>query len=151
MKAKGQRRTGGRRLPTGGFHPIDVHVGGRVRERRVELTMSQQRLAQDIGVTFQQVQKYERGANRIGGSRLFRIARVLSVPVAHFFEGMDAKATAGAPKPAARRAASATTLDPTLDRETQALVRAYYTITDRKVRKRVFEMAKALANFSEAH
>ena len=76
---------------------------------------------------------------------------MLSVPVAHFFEGMDAKATAGAPKPAARRAASATTLDPTLDRETQALVRAYYTITDRKVRKRVFEMAKALANFSEAN
>ena len=147
MKAKGQRRTVGRRLPTGGFHPIDVHVGGRVRERRVELSMSQQRLAQDIGVTFQQVQKYERGANRIGGSRLFRIARVLSVPVAHFFEGMDAKATAGAPKPAARRAASATTLD----RETQALVRAYYTITDRKVRKRVFEMAKARANFSEAN
>lgn len=148
MKAKGQRRAG-RRHAIGGFHPIDVHVGTRVRERRVDLGISQQRLAKEIGVTFQQVQKYERGANRIGGSRLFRIARVLTVPVAHFFEGLDSRAVAAAPKPHARRGPDAV-LDPTLDRETQALVRAYYTITDRKVRKRVFEMAKALANFTEA-
>lgn len=68
---------------------VDVHVGNRVRLRRRELGLSQERLAQSLGLTFQQVQKYERGVNRISASRLFRIAQVLRVSVSSFFEGLD--------------------------------------------------------------
>jgi transcriptional regulator with XRE-family HTH domain len=69
--------------------PIDVHIGARIRGRRKQIDMSQEGLAKDIGVSFQQVQKYERGANRVSGSMLLYIARALGVPVAHFYEGLD--------------------------------------------------------------
>ena len=70
-------------------NPVDVHVGGRVRLRRMLLGMSQEKLGEHLGLTFQQVQKYEKGANRIGASRLFDIARVLDVPIGYFFEEMS--------------------------------------------------------------
>ncbi|HIC80951.1 MAG TPA: XRE family transcriptional regulator, partial [Kiloniellaceae bacterium] len=73
---------------TGGPNPVDVHVGGRVRLRRTLLGMSQEKLGEAIGLTFQQVQKYERGANRVGASRLFDLSRVLDVPVGFFFDEM---------------------------------------------------------------
>src|SRR5512145_1807794 len=82
------RRAGAGRPKTGKPNPIDVHVGSRVRLRRTLLGMSQEKLGEAIGLTFQQVQKYERGANRIGSSRLFDLARVLDVPVSYFFEDM---------------------------------------------------------------
>lgn len=70
-------------------NPIDVHVGMRVRTRRLFLGMSQEKLGDELGITFQQIQKYERGVNRIGASRLYRISKVLQVPVGYFFEGLD--------------------------------------------------------------
>jgi transcriptional regulator with XRE-family HTH domain len=86
---------GGRRL--GSPNPIDVHVGSRVRLRRTLLGMSQEKLGEAIGLTFQQVQKYERGSNRIGASRLFDLARVLDVPVGFFFDDMSEDVAARSP------------------------------------------------------
>src|SRR5688572_1266832 len=114
--------------------PIDVHVGSRVRLRRTLLGMSQEKLGEALGLTFQQVQKYERGVNRIGASRLFDLARVLDVPIGFFFDDMpDALGGSGA---TARRSLGLADSqdgfeDDTLHRrETLELVRAYYRITD---------------------
>ena len=125
---------------------IDAHVGNRVRQRRLLLGMSQEKLGEAIGLTFQQVQKYERGANRIGSSRLYDLSRVLDVPVAFFFEDMPD--TVASSSPAQRRGMAeepvSYELDPMAKRETLELVRAYYKIGDPTVRKRLFEMTKAL-------
>lgn len=128
-------------------NPIDVHVGQRVRLRRTLLGMSQEKLGEAIGLTFQQVQKYERGANRIGASRLFDLSRVLDVPVGYFFEEMANGVAQRSPAPAAGLAEQADPYepDPMAKRETLELVRAYYRISDPQVRKRLFEMTKALA------
>jgi transcriptional regulator with XRE-family HTH domain len=119
-------------------NPVDVHVGSRVRLRRTLLGMSQEKLADALGLTFQQVQKYERGANRIGASRLHHLAHILEVPVQFFYDEMDGAHPAG-------RAEDATGFesDPMMRRETLELVRAYYRIQDDKLRKRIFEMVKA--------
>ncbi len=82
------RRRGRRGSPDGKPNPIDIHVGSRVKLRRTLLGMSQEKLGEAIGLTFQQVQKYERGANRIGASRLFELSKVLDVPVSFFFDDM---------------------------------------------------------------
>jgi transcriptional regulator with XRE-family HTH domain len=132
-------------------NPIDVHVGGRVRLRRTLLGMSQEKLGEAIGLTFQQVQKYERGANRIGASRLFDLSRVLDVPVAYFFEEMSADTAARTPsriKGLGESRAEPIEPDPMVKRETLELVRAYYRIGDASVRKRLFELTKSLANAS---
>src|SRR5258708_13312250 len=84
------RKSSGRMASKGFPNPIDVHDGQCIRQRRTLLGMSQEKLAEAIGLTFQQVQKYERGANRVGSSRLFDLARVLEVPIAYFFEDMEA-------------------------------------------------------------
>jgi len=131
-------------------NPIDVHVGSRVRLRRTLLGMSQEKLGEAIGLTFQQVQKYERGANRIGASRLFDLSRVLDVPVSFFFDDMPAEAAA-APidddeEGGEERPATTYEPDPMAKRETLELVRAYYRIGDPSVRKRLFELTKAVAN-----
>jgi transcriptional regulator with XRE-family HTH domain len=128
--------------------PIDVHVGSRVRLRRTLLGMSQEKLGEALGLTFQQVQKYERGVNRIGASRLFDLARVLDVPIGFFFD--DLPDAMGGNMAGARRAlgfadSQDSFEDDTLHRrETLELVRAYYRITDPSVRKRVFELIKSL-------
>ncbi len=129
--------------------PIDVHVGARVRLRRTLLGMSQEKLGEALGLTFQQVQKYERGVNRIGASRLFDIARVLDVPISFFFDDMPEGM--GAAGGGLRRGVGGLAEaqegfeDDTLHRrETLELVRAYYRITDPSVRKRVFELIKSL-------
>lgn len=124
--------------------PIDVHVGSRVRMRRTLLGMSQEKLGNALGLTFQQIQKYERGANRIGSSRLFKLSRILDVPVAFFFEDMadeKGRRTTGLSdsSPATFEA------DQLSKRETLELVRAYYRITDPKIRKKTFELVKAIA------
>ncbi len=132
---------------TGRPNPVDIHVGARVRLRRTLLGMSQEKLGEAIGLTFQQVQKYERGANRIGSSRLYDLSRVLDVPVAFFFDDMPD--TVAASSPAQRRGMAeepvSYELDPMAKRETLELVRAYYKIGDPTVRKRLFEMTKVLA------
>jgi transcriptional regulator with XRE-family HTH domain len=134
-------------------NPIDVHVGQRVRQRRTLLGMSQEKLAEAIGLTFQQVQKYERGANRVGSSRLFDLARVLDVPIAYFFEDMEANVAAKSPSRLMGVSESklqpyAAEPDPLAKRETLELVRAYYKINEPRVRKRIFELTKALARVS---
>ena len=132
---------------TGRPNPVDVHVGSRVRLRRTLLGMSQEKLGEAIGLTFQQVQKYERGANRIGSSRLYDLSRVLDVPVGFFFDDMPVAVASSSP--AQRRDMAeefaAQELDPMAKRETLELVRAYYRIRDPQVRKRLFDMTKALA------
>ena len=110
--------------------------------------MSQEKLGEAIGLTFQQVQKYERGANRIGASRLFDLARVLDVPIGFFFDDMS-DAMGGSMAVTRRMAGFAETQDGFEDdtlhrRETLELVRAYYRITDPSVRKRVFDLIKSL-------
>src|SRR6201987_4799157 len=91
------RKSSGRMASKGYPNPIDVHVGSRIRLRRTLLGLSQEKLGEAIGLTFQQVQKYERGANRVGSSRLFDLSRVLDVPIAYFFEDMEASVAAKSP------------------------------------------------------
>jgi len=131
---------------TGKPNPVDIHVGARVRLRRTLLGMSQEKLGEAIGLTFQQVQKYERGANRIGSSRLYDLSRVLDVPVSFFFDDMPAGVAASSPAQRRGMAEEPASYerDPMAKRETLELVRAYYKITDPQLRKRLFEMTKAL-------
>jgi transcriptional regulator with XRE-family HTH domain len=129
--------------------PIDVHVGSRIRLRRTLLGMSQERLGESLGLTFQQVQKYERGVNRVGASRLFDLSRVLDVPISFFFDDMPDSLAANFGGVPHRRAGSVETQDPFGDdtlsrRETLELVRAYYRITDPSIRKRVFDLIKSM-------
>ena len=137
---------------TGRPNPIDVHVGSRVRLRRTFLGMSQEKLGNAIGLTFQQVQKYERGANRIGSSRLFDLSRALDVPVSFFFDDMPpeiSESTPGNDSELAEASTESYAADPLAKRETLELVRAYYQIDEPAVRKRLFDLAKALANTAE--
>ena len=127
-------------------NPVDVHVGTRVRLRRTLLGMTQTGLGDAIGLTFQQVQKYERGVNRIGSSRLYDLARVLDVPVNFFFDEMPKEIASKSGAAVSGLAAGAEDFDPNIvsKRETLELVRAYYKIESLQVRKRLFEMVKAL-------
>lgn len=122
-----------------GPDPTDVHVGMRLRQRRTLLGMSQEKLAKAFGVSFQQVQKYERGANRISASRLHLLTKILDVPITYFFEGLpstsqDQVVDSGEPEGSEQMTS----------RETLELVRAYYRITDPYVRKRLVDLARAL-------
>lgn len=128
-------------------NPVDVHVGKRLRLRRTLLGFSQEKLGSLLGLTFQQVQKYERGTNRIGSSRLYKISTVLDVPVSYFFEGFEDGEASAAPRASASGLAedSAPYDAGSMDRrETLELVRAYYRIDDAQVRRRVFELIKSL-------
>ena len=131
---------------TGIPNPIDVHVGARLRRRRKLLGMNQTKLGSAIGLTFQQVQKYERGANRISASRLFDLSRVFDVPIQFFFDDMPKAVAASSPTPGRGKAKKLPSyeLDPMVTRETLELVRAYYKITDPEIRKRLRELTKAI-------
>lgn len=123
--------------------PVDISVGGRLRQRRTLLGMSQEKLGRAVGLTFQQIQKYERGVNRIGASRLLQLSRVLGVPIAYFFEDVPApKSGRAAQQTVAVASAEA---DPFSRRETMELVRAYYAISNPFVRKRVLDLVRALS------
>ncbi len=129
---------------TGIPSPVDVHVGARLRVRRTLLGMSQTTLGEAIGLSFQQVQKYERGANRISASRLYDLSRLLDVPIQHFFDDMPAAASSPATKKRGKaKKPPSYEPDPMAKRETLELVRAHYKISDPKIRKRLFELAKA--------
>lgn len=135
-----------------GPDPIDRHVGTRIRGRRVGLRISQTKLGHSIGVTFQQIQKYESGTNRVGASNLFKIAKALGVDVAFFFEGvapLDATATS---PPAAFGLAGlsdapsgALDVNPMNSREAYELMHNYFRIPDPLVRKRLFQLIRILA------
>ena len=147
-RAKSARRQKFERLPPGVPNPVDIHVGGRVRLRRTLLGMSQEKLGDSVGLTFQQIQKYERGANRIGASRLFEFSRILDVPVSYFFDDMpDALRTREGRMRVGLQDQDQSELepDPMAKRETLELVRAYYRIATPRVRKRLFELTKSLA------
>ena len=126
-------------------NPIDIHVGQRVRLRRTLLGMSQEKLGKAINVTFQQVQKYERGTNRIGSSRLYQLSQVLDIPVSYFFDDLPIEITARKSPGLTDVKVASFQGDPLVKRETLELVRAYYRITDPSVRKRIFELVKAVA------
>ncbi|HET7239383.1 MAG TPA: helix-turn-helix transcriptional regulator [Terrimicrobiaceae bacterium] len=128
-------------------NPIDVHVGARIRLRRTLLGISQSALAETIGLTFQQVQKYEKGANRVSSSRLYDLANALDVTVPYFFDEMSAGIRAQSPSELMRtkqQPAIDQEQDPLAKRETLEFVRAYYKIENPAVRKRIFELTKAV-------
>lgn len=134
-------------------NPVDIHVGSRVRLRRTLLGLSQEKLGEAVGLTFQQIQKYERGANRIGASRLFEFSRILDVPVSFFFDDMAERAKVGEGQESvglADQPQAPLEPDPLTRRETLELVRAYYRIGDPQVRKRLFELAKSLGTSEDA-
>ncbi len=112
--------------------------------RRTLLGMSQEKLGNALGLTFQQIQKYERGANRIGSSRLYKLSHILDVPVGYFFEDMQEETVRRA-RGLSDTGPEAFEQDKLAKRETLELVRAYYKITDSKVRKRTIELVKAVA------
>ena len=129
-------------------NPIDIHVGSRVRLRRTLLGLSQEKLGEAVGLTFQQIQKYERGANRISASRLYALSCVLDVPVAFFFEDVppENQGKGGKTVPSlAEWNQKMFSGDMLAKRETLELVRAYYRIGEPTVRKRMFELIKSIA------
>ncbi len=134
-----------------GPNPIDIHVGSRVRLRRNLLGMTLQTLAKAVGVTYQQLQKYERAVNRVGASRLFNLSRVLDVPISFFFEDLSPAAAGGGRRRARGLSkAPAAVLEPDLlsKRETVELIRAYYRVKDPRLRKRVLDLLQALGKAS---
>jgi len=148
LTPRGRRRRGPTRIKLVRPRPVDAHVGARMRLRRTMLGMSQERLAQALGLTFQQVQKYERGTNRVGSSRLFELSRILDVPIQFFFDEMPREiamtARDGSGVPALAHADIAMD-DPMVKRETLELVRAYYRIKSPRVRRKVYDLARTLA------
>ncbi|WP_417519775.1 helix-turn-helix domain-containing protein [Minwuia sp.] len=127
-------------------HPVDVHVGSRVRLCRTLKGLSQQKLAQTLGLTFQQVQKYERGANRVSASKLFELSQILDVPVAFFFEDIKPDGAAGAESSEGSKDTDNEALDTTklFRREILELVRAYDKISEPIVRKRIYDLVKSV-------
>lgn len=134
-----------------GPHPVDTHVGAKVKIRRLMLGMSQEELAKSIGLTFQQVQKYERGTNRISVSRLTDIARALKTPIDYFIEGAAAPAETGSKTRQNMRGVSDVKqaafgdIEPLTHKDVLELVRAYQRITTPALKKQLLEMAKAMA------
>jgi len=118
-------------------HPVDVHVGKRIRHRRWMVGMTQQQLAEKVGIKFQQIQKYETGMNRVSASRLWDIADTLGVSVSFFFDGLSGGATPDD--------AGALPQDLMADKEALELVRSYYAIPEAQ-RRRLFDLARALSD-----
>ena len=120
----------------GQIDPVDAHVGARLRVRRALVGMSQEQLGSAVGVSFQQVQKYERGINRMGASRLYQFAHLLYVPVSYFFDEMDGQGKTSEP---------AINEERFHNRETLTLVRAYYAVPDKKQREKIVSLIKTMA------
>ena len=144
------------RMPDGAPNPVDIHVGNRLKLRRTLLGISQEKLGSLIGLTFQQVQKYEHGYNRIGASRLWDIANVLDVPISFFFEDMDKKTTVYSPRKFILQdealqdsPALCDSGDPMNRKETLELVRCYYKIPNRQVAKNIFQLLISLSKHNQ--
>ncbi len=130
-------------------NPIDIHVGSRIRLRRTMLGMSQEKLGESLGITFQQIQKYEKGTNRVGASRLQNISSILNVPVSFFFE--DAPGDNGVGAGGSDDSSSPNyVVDFLSSSEGLQLNRAFVKISDPKVRRRIVDLVKALAAEAEA-
>lgn len=123
-------------------NPIDIHVGGRIRLRRNMLGMSQEKLGEHLGITFQQIQKYEKGTNRVGASRLQAIASILEVPPAFFFEDAPGSSTGGLEE----ESQTSYVVDFLTSSEGLRLNRAFVRISDPKVRSRIIDLVRALAD-----
>lgn len=137
------------RKTKGRSNPVDVYVGGRLRLRRTLLGLSQEKLADAIGLTFQQVQKYERGTNRISASRLYQFSKILEVPVAYFFDEYDGSDHLAKPLEESgladnRQEAFSEGDDLMSRKETIDLVRVYYSIDNEKLRKDLFKLVKTM-------
>jgi transcriptional regulator with XRE-family HTH domain len=130
-------------VPKKQANPIDIQVGNRVRIRRMLIGMSQERLGDLLGLTFQQVQKYEKGVNRIGAGRLFEVSRILNVPIDFFYEGVSTQPGAGEPESAPP------VMEFVSSGEGLQLSLAFMKIKDAKVRKRVLDLVKSLAEEEE--
>lgn len=154
MTAEISRKACRGRTPTGQPNPIDIHVGNRIRLRRTLLGLSQEKLASLLGLTFQQVQKYEKGMNRVGASRLWDISKVLEAPISFFYEDMDQDVAQQSPRTFSISDEKRLYLaeegvdfssDPMLRQETLELVKAYYKIPNRKVAKNLFDLIVSLS------
>ncbi|WP_296040758.1 helix-turn-helix domain-containing protein [uncultured Agrobacterium sp.] len=130
-------------------NPIDIHVGSRIRLRRTMLGMSQEKLGESLGITFQQIQKYEKGTNRVGASRLQNISAILNVPVSFFFEDAPGEQSASASS-SAEASSSNYVVDFLSSSEGLQLNRAFVKINDPKVRRRIVDLVKALAAEGDA-
>lgn len=139
----------------GSPNPVDIHVGTRLKQRRVLLGISQEKLAEAIGITFQQIQKYERGANRISASRLFQFSKLLNVPVSYFFEKFsesggtkDNGLSYGLADNAQEEFSSKNSIDEDImnRKETLNLLRVYYSVKDEKARKDMLAVLKTIAS-----
>jgi transcriptional regulator with XRE-family HTH domain len=128
-------------------NPIDKHVGSRVRMRRMMISMSQEKLGERLGITFQQIQKYEKGTNRIGASRLQQIAGVLGVPVAFFFEGAPNQDSSGN---LGEAVSPAYVSDFLATADGLALTKAFMKVKDPKVRRRIVDLVEAIASEEES-
>lgn len=132
-----------------GPHPVDIHVGSRLKKRRSLMGLSQEKLADGVGLTFQQVQKYERGANRISASRLYQFSEILDVPVSFFYEGFSSDNTAPA-MGLSDNEQDGFEVEGDEDiferKETIKLLREYYSIPDPKLRADLFKMIKSMAD-----
>ena len=133
---------------SGGPHPVDIHVGSRVRLRRMILGLSQDKLGDALGLTFQQIQKYEKGVNRIGASRMFQISQVLNVPVQYFFDDFTTTDTAGV-EGVGESEAGDTFMSLVNSPEGVQLCRYFARIEDPRVRRRVLELVKTLSEEDE--
>jgi transcriptional regulator with XRE-family HTH domain len=136
---KGEPIDGAAALGRGdGPHPVDRHVGVRIRMRRKELGVSQERLAESLGITFQQVQKYERGANRVSASKLWEIASALKTPVAYFYDGLGDQEAAAAQRDAAQEFM--------LSSEGIELMSTFPRIAEPMVRRKIVELVRVVAD-----
>ncbi|MGF7159033.1 transcriptional regulator with XRE-family HTH domain [Rhodoligotrophos appendicifer] len=127
-------------------NPIDVHVGSRVRMRRMLIGMSQEKLGEQLGLTFQQVQKYEKGSNRVSASRLYQMGRILGVPVQYFFEELPHSSANSVPEMGfAESAGEPIIMDFLTSSEGLQLNKAFTRIKDPSVRRKVVELVRTLA------
>lgn len=135
-------------------NPVDVHVGTRVRMRRSLLGISQEKLAEAVGLTFQQIQKYERGTNRVSASRLYQFSKILEVPISYFFEKFvenDSAQTLGYQALADNEQQGLINDDIMNSKETLDLIRVYYSIKDPDVRKDFLKTIKSMAEIMKTH
>ena len=154
MEKQPQKKSIRGRQPDGSPHPVDLHVGRRMRLRRNLLGISQETLAHKLGLTFQQVQKYERGLNRISSSRLFDISKVLNVRVSYFFDEMDEDVSAGSPLSlslgdGSRKTADDAVADPMLREEAITLVNAFNKIKNPRLHRLIYHLVLTMGSNAE--
>ncbi len=144
----------GRKRGSTAYNPIDVHVGARLRARRTLVGLSQTALGDAMGISFQQQQKYEGGSNRISASRLYDVSKLLDIDISYFFDEMDQATKSESPARLSRRKSKRSprkppkSEDPLHKRETLEFVRAYYRITDSKIRGHIRKLIQSTASAS---